>query len=270
MPDYHPMQDIQQPDPTPTEPSQRKGIFLLPNLFTTGALFAGFYAIIAAMKGQFEIASIAVFLAMLLDGLDGRVARLTNTQSAFGAEYDSLSDMASFGLAPALVLYQWSLVDLVSLGPLWGKIGWLGAFIFTASAALRLARFNTQVGTADKRYFQGLPSPAAAAVTVGAVWVCATYGIDGVDVMIPALFLTVIAGLLMVSRFSYYSFKDLDLKKRVPFFTVLLVLLVFVLVSIETPTVLFSLSFLYMISGPVIALFRSIRKRRKIAQNIES
>jgi CDP-diacylglycerol--serine O-phosphatidyltransferase len=245
--------------------SRHKGIYLLPNLFTTGALFAGFYAIIAAIKGQFEIAAIAVFVAMLLDGLDGRVARLTNTQSAFGAEYDSLSDMASFGLAPALVMYQWSLIHLSGLGAFWGKLGWLAAFIFAASAALRLARFNTQIGIADKRYFQGLPSPAAAAVIVGAVWVCETYLISGRELMFPALLLTAITGLLMVSRFSYYSFKDLDLKQRVPFIAVLIMVLVFVLLSLETATVLFTIFFLYMLSGPVLALFRWLRKRRKLA-----
>ncbi len=240
----------------------RRGIFLLPNLFTTGALFAGFYAIIAGMKGQFELAAIAIFLAMLLDGLDGRVARLTNTQSAFGAEYDSLSDMASFGLAPALVVYQWSLVFMADLGPAWGKLGWLAAFIYSASAALRLARFNTQIGTTDKRFFQGLPSPAAAAVLVGAIWVCETYQISGQDIMLPAFLLTLITGLLMVSRFAYFSFKDLDLKKRVPFITVLIVMLVFVLVSIETPTALFLIFFSYLISGPLFAIFRWLRKRR--------
>lgn len=259
------MSDDQTTNPT-TPKSPRRGIYLLPNLFTTGALFAGFYAIIAAIKGDFEIAAIAVFLAMLLDGLDGRVARLTNTQSAFGAEYDSLADMGSFGLAPALVVYQWSLIHLATLGPLWGKLGWLAAFIYTASAALRLARFNTQIGTADKRFFQGLASPAAAAVLVGAVWFCVTYEIDGKDVMIPTLIMTTLAGLLMVSRFAYYSFKDLDLKKRVPFIAVLVILLIFVLVSIETPTVLFAIFFLYMISGPVFALFRWLRKRRRLAQ----
>ncbi len=255
------MQDVRKPKPK----SPRRGIYLLPNLFTTGALFAGFYAIIAAIKGQFTTASVAIFLAMLLDGLDGRVARLTNTQSDFGAEYDSLSDMASFGLAPALVMYQWSLIHLVELGKAWGKAGWLAAFIYAASGALRLARFNTQIGTADKRYFQGLPSPAAAAVIVGAVWFCEKYDILGKDVMIAAMLLTLAAGLLMVSRFSYYSFKDVDLKKRVPFMAVLFVMLVFVLLSIDTPTALFTLAFMYMISGPVLALFRRIRKRRKLA-----
>ncbi len=269
MPDYPTMNSDPNQPRKPPKKAHRKGIFLLPNLFTTGALFAGFYAIIAAIKGQFEIAAIAVFLAMLLDGLDGRVARLTNTQSAFGAEYDSLSDMASFGLAPALIVYQWSLFHLASISSLWGKLGWLAAFIYTASGALRLARFNTQVGTADKRYFQGLPSPAAAAVIAGTVWVCEFYGIkgDSTEVIYPVMILTITAGLLMVSRFSYYSFKDLDLKRRVPFITVLIVLLIFVLLSIETPTALFIVFFLYMISGPVIALFRGIRKRRKRLQS---
>jgi len=161
-----------------------RGIFLLPNLFTTGAPFAGFYAIIAAMNGRFESSAAAIFIAGLLDGLDGRVARLTNTQSAFGAEYDSLSDMVSFGVAPALVVYMWSLVYLRDVSNFMGKLGWLAAFIYATATALRLARFNTQVGTADKRYFQGLASPAAAAVVMGAVWVCETYEIRGEDVII--------------------------------------------------------------------------------------
>jgi len=259
------MPDIKKP---PAK-APRKGIYLLPNLFTTGALFAGFYAIIAAMKGLFDTAAIAVFLAMLLDGLDGRVARLTHTQSDFGAEYDSLSDMASFGLAPALVMYQWSLIHFIDLGKSWGKVGWLAAFIYAAAAALRLARFNTQIGTADKRYFQGLPSPAAAAAVVGFVWLCEFYGLTGRELMFPAMVLTVAAGALMVSRFSYYSFKDVDLKRRVPFIAVLIVLLIFVLLSIETPTALFLIFFLYMISGPVLALFRYLRKRRKLSERDE-
>jgi CDP-diacylglycerol---serine O-phosphatidyltransferase len=260
------MQDTQPTDPQNPRKNLRKGIFLLPNLFTTAALFAGFYAIIAAIKGDFEIACIAIFLAMILDGLDGRVARMTNTQSAFGAEYDSLSDMASFGLAPSLVVYQWSLIHMASMGSTWGKVGWLAAFIYAASAALRLARFNTQVGIADKRFFQGLPSPAAAAVVVAGVWFCETYEIKGIDSMFPALLLTTTAGLLMVSRFTYYSFKDFDLKKRVPFIAVLIILLIFVLLSIETSTVLFIIFFLYMISGPVFSLFRWLRKRRRLAE----
>ena len=251
-------------NPKPNRKNLRKGIFLLPNLFTTGALFAGFYAIIAAMKGNFEIAAMVIFLAMILDGLDGRVARLTNTQSAFGAEYDSLSDMVSFGVAPGLVMYQWSLVYLADVSNFWGKLGWLAAFIYTTCTALRLARFNTQIGIADKRYFQGLASPAAAAVVMGAVWVCETYLITGEDVKYLALILTTLAGGLMVSRFSYYSFKDLDLRKKVPFVAVLAVMLVFVFLSIETATVLFLSFVAYMLSGPVISLFRWNRKRQRL------
>jgi CDP-diacylglycerol--serine O-phosphatidyltransferase len=246
-----------------------KGIFLLPNLFTTAALFGGFYAIIAAMKGQFEIAAVAIFISMVLDGLDGRVARLTNTQSDFGAEYDSLADMVSFGVAPGLVVYQWSLLYLANDSMLLGKLGWLGAFIYTTCTALRLARFNTQVGTADKRYFQGLASPAAAAVLMGAVWVCETYGIAGQDVRYPALVLTIISGGLMVSRFSYYSFKDLDLRKKVPFVVVLIIMLIFVFLSIEQATVLFSIFFLYLLSGPIVSLFRWNRNRiRRRSDNV--
>ncbi|MFT4607208.1 MAG: CDP-diacylglycerol--serine O-phosphatidyltransferase [Urechidicola sp.] len=246
-----------------------KGIFLLPNLFTTAALFGGFYAIIAAMKGQFEIAAIAIFISMVLDGLDGRVARLTNTESDFGAEYDSLADMVSFGVAPGLVMYQWSLVYLVGDSMLHGKIGWLGAFIYTTCTALRLARFNTQVGIADSRYFQGLASPAAAAVLMGAVWVGETYGIAGQDVRYPALVLTIITGGLMISRFSYYSFKGLDLRKKVPFVAVLIIMLIFVFLSIEQAAVLFSIFFLYLLSGPIVSLFRWNRDRMQITPNSE-
>ncbi len=252
-------------NPKETRKRMRKGIFLLPNLFTTAALFAGFYAVIAAINGLFETAAIAIFLAGLLDGLDGRVARLTNTQSAFGAEYDSLSDMVSFGVAPALVVYLWALVHLKADSVAMGKIGWLAAFIYATATALRLARFNTQIGTADKRYFQGLASPAAAAVVMGAVWVGESYEIAGEDLRYAALVLTVAAGGLMVSRFSYYSFKDLDLRERVPFVAMLAVVLVFVFLSIETATVLFGFFFLYMLSGPLVSLFRWNRKRMRLA-----
>ncbi len=258
-------------NPKETRKRMSKGIYLLPNLFTTGALFAGFYAIIAAMNGRFEIAAIAIFLAGLLDGLDGRVARLTNTQSAFGAEFDSLSDMVSFGVAPALIVYLWSLVHLrevsTFMGPnFMGKLGWLAAFIYATATALRLARFNTQVGVADKRYFQGLACPAAAAVIMGAVWVCESYGIAGEDVVYAALILTIALGALMVSRFSYYSFKDFDMRERVPFVALLAVVLVFVFLSIETATVLFCFFFLYMLSGPLVSLFRWNRKRMRLSE----
>jgi len=244
-----------------------RGIFLLPNLFTTAALFSGFYAIIAAMNGRFEIAAIAIFIAGLLDGLDGRVARMTNTQSAFGAEYDSLSDMVSFGIAPALIVYMWSLVYLRDVSNFMGKLGWMAAFIYATAAALRLARFNTQVGIADKRYFQGLASPAAAAVVMGFVWFCETYHIAGVDVTYGALLMTLAAGLLMVSRFSYYSFKDLNLREKVPFVTLLAAILAFVFLSLKPATVLFSCFFLYMMSGPVVSLFRWNRKRMRLAES---
>ncbi len=250
-------------NPKPTRKKMGRGIYLLPNAFTTGAMFAGFYAIIAAMNGHFETAAMAIFLAGLLDGLDGRVARMTNTQSAFGAEYDSLSDMVSFGVAPALIVYLWSLVYLRDISPFLGKLGWLAAFIYATCTALRLARFNTQIGVADKRYFQGLASPAAAAVVMGAIWVCESYDIAGKDIPYAALVLTATAGLLMVSKFSYYSFKDFDMRKRVPFMAVVIMVLILVFLSTDTAVILFSLFSLYMFSGPVVSLFRLKRKRSR-------
>ncbi|MCW8825328.1 MAG: CDP-diacylglycerol--serine O-phosphatidyltransferase [Gammaproteobacteria bacterium] len=235
---------------------RRRGIYLLPNLFTTAALFAGFYAIVAAMDSNFEKAAIAIFIAMVLDGLDGRVARMTNTQSEFGAEYDSLSDMVSFGLAPALVMYEWVLQGM-------GKIGWLAAFIYVAAAALRLARFNTQVAVADKGYFQGLASPAAAAIVAGAVWVGEGYQLHDFVRSWGAVALTIIAGVLMVSNIRYYSFKTFDLKGRVPFVAMLIVVLIFVLISIDPPQVLWSVFLLYAISGPVLTILLLIRHRKR-------
>lgn len=241
----------------------KKGIYLLPNLFTTAALFGGFYAIISAMNGLFEQAAIAVFIAMLLDGLDGRVARMTNTSSAFGAEYDSLSDMASFGIAPTLVIYQWSLNGLATHGELWAKVGWLVAFTYTASAAIRLARFNTQIGSMDKRFFQGLPSPAAAAVLMGLVWTCERFGYSGEEVIYPTLALTLLSGLLMVSRFSFYSFKDLDLRKKVPFMSLLAIVIIFVFLSLDPPSVLFAIFFIYMLHGPILSLLRRVKRAQR-------
>jgi CDP-diacylglycerol--serine O-phosphatidyltransferase len=240
----------------PTKEGQRRrGIYLLPNLFTTAALFAGFYAIVAAINSHFEAAAVAIFIAMLLDGLDGRVARLTNTQTDFGAEYDSLSDMVSFGLAPALVMYQWALSDL-------GKLGWLAAFIYTAGAALRLARFNTQVGIADKRYFQGLPSPSAAAILAGMVWSGEeVFELAGKSVEEIAFVLTVVAGLLMVSNFRYHSFKGINFKERVPFVAMLLTVLVIVVVSSNPPVMLFGGFLIYAISGPILTVVY-LRRRR--------
>lgn len=248
----------------PEAPQQQKpsrGIYLLPNLFTTAALFSGFYAVLAAMGGKFEHAAVAIFVAMVMDGLDGRVARLTNTQTAFGAEYDSLSDMVAFGLAPSLVMYVWSLNHL-------GKLGWLAAFIYTAGAALRLARFNTQVGTADKRYFQGLPSPAAAAILAGSVWVAVEYQIEGADVALLACFITLASGLLMVSNVRYNSFKEIDFRGKIPFMSVVVMMLVLAVVISQPPTVLFIIFMAYAISGPVLTLryLQQRRAERRMAQ----
>ncbi|MGD2074903.1 MAG: CDP-diacylglycerol--serine O-phosphatidyltransferase [Gammaproteobacteria bacterium] len=243
-------------------PTRRRGIYLLPNLFTTAGLFAGFYAIIAAMSDQFENAAIAIFVAMVMDGIDGRVARLTNTQSAFGVQFDSLSDMVCFGLAPALVIFEWALRSMVEQGWIWSKLGWLAAFVYTAGAALRLARFNTQVGIADKRYFQGLPSPSAAAVLAGLVWFSVDNGLEGSEMWLLGSLLAAAMGVLMVSKVRYYSFKEIDFKNRVPFVALILVVLAFVVVSSHPPSVLFFGFLLYVVSGPVVTLYQ-LRKRRR-------
>ena len=242
------------PDEVQIARKRPRGIYLLPNLFTTAALFAGFYAVLAAAGGRFEAAALAVFAAMLLDGFDGRVARMTHTQTAFGAEYDSLSDMVAFGVAPALVAYHWALGGL-------GKLGWLAAFIYTAAAALRLARFNTQAGTEDKRYFQGLASPSAAAIVAGSVWIGADQGIDPADLAWLVAVLTVGSGLLMVSNFRYLSFKQLNLHGRVPFVLAVVVMLAVALIVIHPPVILFLGFVLYAISGPVWTLVR-LRQQR--------
>ena len=231
-----------------------RGIFLLPNLMTTAGLFAGFYAIVSAIGGRFDVAAVAVFVAMITDGLDGRIARLTQTQSEFGVQYDSLADMVAFGLAPAIMMYLWALSSL-------GKLGWLAAFVYAAGAALRLARFNAQIGITDKRYFQGLASPSAAAVMVGMVWLGHSYGLEGQRLVAPAFLITVLTALLMVSNIRYHSFKDLDLRGRMPFVTGVIVVLVFVLVSINPPQVLFMLALAYALSGPVLTLVQLHRRR---------
>lgn len=237
--------------------ARRRGIYLLPNLLTTAALFAGFFAIVQGMNGHFEMAAQAIFIAMVLDGLDGRVARLTHTQSAFGAEYDSLSDMVSFGAAPALVIYEWSLRGM-------GKLGWLAAFIYCAGTALRLARFNTQLAVADKRWFTGLPSPAAAAVLAGMVWVLnGVYEVSGGDIQWLVWAVTIFAGLSMVSNIKFYSFKDLNLRRSVPFWAVLLVMLGFVVISLDQARVLWALFLVYALSGYVLWALRCIQHWRK-------
>jgi len=239
----------------------RRGIYWLPNLFTIAALFAGFYAIVQAVGGRFEQAAIAIFVALVLDGLDGRVARLTHTQSAFGAELDSLSDMVSFGVAPALVVYVWALKDFAAmqtvplLGPwLSAKLGWIAAFVYCACAALRLARFNTNIEVVDKRFFQGLPSPAAAALVAGFVWLASDNKIPVFAYGIPWItgFVAIYGGVTMVSNVPFYSFKDINLRKSVPFATVLFIVLGFVLVSSDPPIVLFLLFCCYGLSGYVL------------------
>lgn len=246
------------PGPAPAtlpEPRRRRGIYLLPNAFTTASLFCGFYAIVQAMNGRFEQAAIAIFVAAVLDSLDGRVARMTNTQSAFGEQFDSLSDMVSFGAAPALIMYEWSLRGL-------GRWGWLGAFVYCAGAALRLARFNTNIGVVDKRYFQGLPSPAAAALVVGLIWIVTDLTdtkwitVTPESLAWPAWLVTVYAGLTMVSNVPFYSFKSFNLRRSVPFIVIFGVVMGLVLVSVDPPLVLFSLFVCYGVSGYVLWIWR--------------
>ncbi len=245
----------------------RRGIYLLPNLFTTGALFAGFFAIISAMGGNFGDAVLAVFVAAILDGLDGRIARLTGTQSDFGVQYDSLSDLISFGLAPSLTLYAWSLSKLAAYGPVWGRIGWSVAFLYAACAALRLARFNTQVGVADKRYFQGLASPAAAGFVMIYLWAAQNLGWNGDALVFVTPFVVAAAALLMVSRFRYFSFKAWPVGDRVPFMALFVVVLVLVALAIDPPRVAFGVVLLYVLSGPVLTLWglgQRQRQRRRV------
>lgn len=235
-----------------------RGIYLLPNLLTTAALFSGFYSIVAALKGFFDIAAIAVFFAMIADTLDGRIARLTNTQTAFGAQYDSLSDMVAFGVAPALVIYSWSLSRL-------GKLGWLVAFVYAAATALRLARFNTQVEHADKRYFQGLPCPAAAGVVAGMVWLGYVYGIEGFIMAIPTAILTFLIAVFMVSSIRYHSFKKVDIKGKISFFVGVLIVLMIAAIAIDPPDVLFAIFFLYAFIGPILTLWQ-VKKIKKVGK----
>ncbi len=234
---------------------RRRGIYFLPNLFTTAALFAGFYAIVQAMMGRFEVSAVAIYTAIVLDGMDGRIARWTRTESEFGDEYDSLSDMVSFGAAPALVMYVWALSDL-------GKLGWISAFIYCAGAALRLARFNTNIEVVDKRFFQGMPSPAAAALVAGLVWVLDDLGIRRADwIAWIACAFTIFAGITMVSNMPFYSFKDLNLRKRVPFWAVLAVVAGIVVIAYRPPAVLFLLFVCYALSGYVLWFVRRARRR---------
>ena len=252
-------------DNAPQRPRGR-GIYLLPNLFTTAALFSGFFAIIAASQQRFEAACIAIFIAAILDGLDGRVARLTNTQNEFGVQYDSLSDLISFGMAPSLLMYHWALASMKLDGMTLGRIGWLAAFLYAACAALRLARFNTQVGVVDKRWFIGLNSPSAAGLMASFVWVCSDLGWSGDELRYAALAITVIAGLLMVSRIRYNSFKgggSGPKADRVPFFALLIVVVVLIALAIDAPKTLLTATVLYALSGPLLWF----RRRKLSAQD---
>jgi len=242
-----------------------RGIYLLPNLFTTSALFAGFYSIIAAQNGDFRSAGIAIIVAMVLDGFDGRVARMTNTTTAFGAEYDSMADMISFGMAPAFLMYTWSLSSLTAAQ--YGQLGWVIAFVYTACCGLRLARFNVAVGTADKRFFQGLACPSAAAILASFVWVMTEMGINGADLVVITAVMTLFSGVAMVSTFTYYSFKDLGTNRKVPFAMLLALLLLFVVTAVDPPKMILIAASIYGLSGPVYYIFRLLRKRNKQQQN---
>lgn len=231
---------------------RRKGVYILPNLFTLAALFGGFYAIVMAINGRFELAAAGVFVAMVLDSLDGRVARMTNTQSAFGEQMDSLSDMVSFGAAPALVAYVWALKGL-------GRWGWIAAFVYCACAALRLARFNVNTGVVDKRYFQGLPSPAAAALVMGFIWVATDAGLAGSDLAWPMFGVALYAGLTMVTNVPFYSFKDVQMKRSVPFAVIVLIALGIAVVNIDPPMVMAAVFAVYAISGYVVYGWRRAR-----------
>lgn len=231
---------------------RRKGIYILPNLFTLAALFGGFYAIVMAINGRFDLAAVGVFCAMVLDSLDGRVARMTNTQSAFGEQMDSLSDMVSFGAAPAIISYVWALQGL-------GRWGWIAAFVYCACAALRLARFNVNTAIVDKRFFQGLPSPAAAALVAGFIWLMTDLGVKGPTVAWPMFALALYSGLTMVTNVPFYSFKDVHMKKSVPFAVIVLIALVIAVINIDPPIVLFSIFVAYGFSGYVIYVWRKAK-----------
>lgn len=261
------MQNGSESTDEPEDRRQRRGIYLLPNLFTTGTLFAGFYAMIASTQGLYATACVAIFAAMVTDMLDGRIARLTNTQSDFGIQYDSLADLVAFGLAAALTAYMYSLQSLGDLSFVAGKIGWLAAFFYTACAALRLARFNIQRGgPSESKVFFGLPSPAAAGLIVGFVWTGTDFGFDGHTLVVPVLLLTIAAGSLMVSNIRFHSFKDLNISGRVPFTYILILVLGFVLISVDPPRVLFLGFLAYALSGPGLALWRWRQRRRAATQ----
>jgi CDP-diacylglycerol--serine O-phosphatidyltransferase len=243
--------------------ARSRGIYLLPNLFTTAALFAGFYAIIAGMRDSYTAAAIAIFIAMVLDGMDGRVARLTGTATGFGEQYDSLADLVSFGLAPALLVYHFALVGLANYGAVWGRIGWLVAFFYAVAAALRLARFNARKGMHNKKWFLGLPSPSAAGVVAGMIWLAWSLGIDRIVFAPIAVVITIFVAVMMMSNLGYYSFKEIRLDRRLAVSSVLAIPLIFICVTLSPPGVLFGIFFLYAISAPLWWLVRLDRRRRR-------
>ena len=251
--------------PEPVVAPRRRAIYLLPNLLTTGSLFSGFYAIIAAIDGNFERAGMGVFVAMLFDGLDGRVARLTHTESAFGKEFDSLADMVAFGVAPALVSYQWGVARIAEYGRAWGRLGWLAAFFYAVMAALRLARFNTRVGSTDKRYFEGLPSPSAAAVVSGFIWVSSEWREPGLPGLVLAFSVTALAGALMVSPFSYPSFKNFDLRKPVRFVWLVMFVVGLVVIAGDPSRALLLCFGTYALWPPLAGTWRRLRRRKRCA-----
>lgn len=252
---------------------RQSGVFLLPNLLTTGALFAGFYSIISGINGEYIASAVAIVVAGVLDGLDGRVARLTNTQSEFGVQYDSLCDLVSFGLAPALLAFNWSLKGLSEYGVVAGKLGWLAAFVYMACAALRLARFNTQADIGDKNWFQGLASPAAAGTLVSTIWFWVDNGISGASMQWLILPLTIMLGLLMFSNVRYFSFKSWSLAERVPVAWIFAAVLVLVLLAIDPPTVFMTLGFIYVGSGLFITIMGrrnwKSRNARRLAEKLD-
>ncbi|MEJ2138624.1 MAG: CDP-diacylglycerol--serine O-phosphatidyltransferase [Gammaproteobacteria bacterium] len=249
---------------------RRRGIYLLPNLLTTAALFAGFYSVVAAIDGNFVKACIAHFVAMAFDGMDGRLARLTHTESDFGKEYDSLSDMVAFGLAPAIVIYQWGLERLSEYGWMWGKLGWLAAFFYAVAAAMRLARFNTFHGKVDKGYFEGLPSPPAASLVIGMVWLGTDLGWSGGLALSFAFLITVTAGALMVSSFNYNSFKEISISGRISFTYALALPLIFIMIAVNPPLVLFGLALTYAAAGPVFWVWRRQKRHARRAERSAS
>jgi CDP-diacylglycerol--serine O-phosphatidyltransferase len=249
------MDDVKNPDFADSDvpiKKRRKGIYVLPNLFTLAALFGGFYAVVMAINGRFDMAAVGVACAMILDSLDGRVARMTNTQSAFGEQMDSLSDMVSFGAAPALIAYVWALKGL-------GRWGWLAAFVYCACAALRLARFNVNTGVVDKRYFQGLPSPAAAALVAGFIWVATDLDISGASQAWPMFVICLYSGLTMVTNVPFYSFKDIQMRRSVPFVVIVLIAIGIAIINIHPPIVLFGIFIIYGLSGYVVYFWRKAK-----------